>query len=106
MRGEPHYGIEVVAVGSSDVHVQNSCDTLSYFCECSMSGANDDTDFATAPRCQLGHVMRDDILQILYLRRKYDGRARIVLSNMDVKDTFRQVPVEWARSPMYSVTWS
>ena len=35
------------------------------------------------------------------LRWKYGVSARIVLSKLDVKDAFRQVPAEWERSPTF-----
>ena len=65
-------------------------------------GVNSDTDFDTAPPCKLGHVLRDVIWRILYLRRKFGTDARIVLSKMDVANAFRQVPVEFGRSPTFS----
>ena len=41
------------------------------------------------------------VYNVLYLRRKYGVGARIILSKMDVEDAFRQVVVEWERSPMF-----
>lgn len=67
----------------------------------SMPGVNYDTDFTTAPSCQLDHVMRYVTLRIIYWRRNYGVSARKVLSKIDVKDAFRQVQVEWARSPTF-----
>ena len=51
-------------------------------------GVNEDTDFSSAPTCELGHVVRDIIWRILYLRHRFGRGARIVLSKMDVKDAF------------------
>ena len=67
----------------------------------SCHGVNADTDFATAPPCRRGHVLRDVVRRIAYLRRKVGVSARILLSKMDVKDAFRQVAVEWERSPTF-----
>ena len=67
----------------------------------STTGVNGDTDFSSAPTCELKHVLRDIIWRILYLRQRFGRRARIVLSKMDVKDAFRQVPVEITRAPVF-----
>ena len=64
-------------------------------------GVNEDTEFSSAPKCELGHVLRDIIWHILYLRRRFGRGARIVLSKMGVKDAFRQVPVEITRPPVF-----
>lgn len=50
-----------------------------------MTSVNGDNDFDTAPPCKLGDVLRDDFWLILFLRRKFDAMARIVLSKMDIK---------------------
>lgn len=67
----------------------------------STSGFNDDTGFATATPCQLGHVVRGIILRMLYLKRKYGVRARIDLSKMNYKDAYIQEQLEWARLPTF-----
>ena len=67
----------------------------------SSPGVNANTDFSTASPCQLGHVLREVVWRILYLRRKYGVGAPIVLSKMGVKDAFRQVAVEWERSQTF-----
>ena len=66
-----------------------------------MTGVNEDTDFSSVPTCELGHVLRDIVRRILYLRQRFGRGARIVLSKMDVKDAFRQVPVEITRAPVF-----
>ena len=66
-----------------------------------MTGVNEDTDFSSAPTCELGHVQRDIMWRILYLRKRFGRGARIVLSKMDVKDAFRQLPVEISRAPVF-----
>ena len=65
-----------------------------------MTGVNEDTDFSSGTTCELGHVLRDIIWRILYLRKRFGRGARIVLSKMYVKDAFRQVPVEITRAPV------
>ena len=62
-----------------------------------------DTDYSSAPTCDLGHVLRDIIWRTLYLRHRLGRRARIVLRKMDVKDAFRQVPVEVTRAPVFGI---
>ena len=64
-------------------------------------GVKEDIDFSSAPTCELGHVLRDIIWRILYLRHRFGRGARIVLRKMDVKDAFRQVPVEITRAPVF-----
>ena len=58
-------------------------------------GVNGDTNFESAPKCKLGHVLRDIVWRILFLRRTLAPHTHIMLSKMDVKDAFRQVAVEW-----------
>ena len=60
-----------------------------------------DTDYSSAPTCDLGHVLRDIIWRTLYLRHRLGRRARIVLRKMDVKDAFRQVPGEITRAHVF-----
>ena len=62
---------------------------------------NADTDFAQAPPVELGRVLRNIIGRILFLRRRFGPRARIVLSKMDVTEAFRQVRVQWAGAPVF-----
>ena len=62
---------------------------------------NDDTDFAQPPPVELGRVLRNIIGRILYLRRRFGPRARIVLSKIDVTEAFRQVSVQWAGAPVF-----
>ena len=58
-------------------------------------GVNGDTDFESASESQLGHVLRDIVWRILFLRHTLAPHTHIMLSKMDVKDAFRQVGVEW-----------
>ena len=58
-------------------------------------GVNGDIDFESAPECKLGHVLRDIVWMIFVLRRTLAPHTHIMLSKMDVKDTFRQVAVKW-----------
>ena len=57
------------------------------------SSVNDDADFSSAPSCELGHVLRDVLLRVLFLRQMHGPTARIVLSRVDVKYAFLQVLV-------------
>ena len=65
------------------------------------SSVNEDTEFDCAPKCELGHVLRDVSLRVLYLRQKYGPDARIVLARIDVKEAFRQVPVDPEGAPVF-----
>ena len=60
-----------------------------------------DTDFAQAPRVELGRVLRNIIGRILYLRLRFGPGARIVLSKIDVTEAFRQVSLQWAGAPVF-----
>ena len=68
-------------------------------------GVTEDTGFSSAPTCELGHVLCDITWRILYLRRRFGRGARIVLSKMDVKDAFQQVPVEITPAPVFGYTF-
>ena len=53
------------------------------------------------PPVELGRVLRNIIGRILYLRRRFGPRARIVLRKIDVTEAFRQVSVQWAGVPVF-----
>ena len=57
------------------------------------TSVNSDTDFS-APPCEFGHVLREALLRLLFLRQTHDRSARIVLCRVDVKEAFRQVLVD------------
>ena len=52
------------------------------------------------PPVALGRVLRNIIGRILYLRRRFGPRARIVLSKIEATEAFRQVSVQWAEAPV------
>ena len=62
---------------------------------------NDDTCFSSAPPCELGHVLRDVLLRVLFLRLRHGSTAWILLCRVDVKDDVRQVPVDLAGAPTF-----
>ena len=66
-----------------------------------MTGVNEDTDASSSPRCELGHVVRDIIWRIQYLWQRFRRGVRIVPIKIDVKDAFREVPVEITRAPVF-----
>ena len=53
------------------------------------------------PPIELGRVLRNIMGRILYMRRRFGPRARIVLSKIDVTEEFRQVSVQWAGAPVF-----
>ena len=55
------------------------------------TSVNSDTDFSSAPPCELGHVLREAFLRVLFLRQTHGCSARLVLCRVDVKEAFRQV---------------
>ena len=62
---------------------------------------NDDTDFPSARSCELGHVYRDVLLRVLFLRQLHGPTARTVLCRVDLKDAYRQVLVEPVEAPVF-----
>ena len=79
-----------VAVSATKVRIIHDL-TMAF----SNPGVNGDTNFESAPKCKLGHVLRDIVWRILFLRCTLAPHTHIMLSKMDVKDAFRQVAVEW-----------
>ena len=65
------------------------------------SSVNEDTGFDCAPPCELGHVLRDVLLRVLYLRQKHGPGARIVSSHIDVKEAYRQIPADPEGAPVF-----
>ena len=65
------------------------------------SSINEDTDFDCAPPCELGYVLRDVLLRVLYLRQKHGPGAHIVLSRTNVKYACRHLPVDPEGSPAF-----
>ena len=65
------------------------------------SSVNDDTDFSSAASCELGHVFRDVLLRVLFLRQLHGPTARIALCRVDVKDAYRQVLVDPVGAPVF-----
>ena len=59
------------------------------------------TDFDSAPPSELGHVLREVILQVMVLRQTHGSSARIILCRVDVKYVFRQVLVDPAGAPAF-----
>ena len=53
------------------------------------------------PRCELGHVLRDVFLRVLFSRRTHGPRGQIVLSSVDVAYAFRQVLFDPVRAPVF-----
>ncbi|CAN0057050.1 unnamed protein product [Choristocarpus tenellus] len=66
---------------------------LSYQQESWGPSMNDQTELEDAPPVHCGTVIGDVIRRIVGLRKKFPG-TRIMISKMDVKDAFRQVPVD------------
>ena len=65
------------------------------------SSVNDDIGFSSAPSCNLGHVLRDVLLGVLFLRQMHGPTARIVLCRVNVKDAFGQVLVDPVGAPVF-----
>ena len=62
---------------------------------------NIDKDVAEAPCVELGHVLREVVERILYLRRRFGPRVRIVISKADIASAYRHVPVAWSGAPVF-----
>ena len=74
---------------------------LSYQTSDHGSCVNVDTDVENAPCVELGHVLREVVERILYLRRRFGPRVRIVISKVDIASAYRHVPVRWAGAPVF-----
>ena len=79
-----------VAVSATKVRIIHDL-TMAF----SNPGVNGNNDFESVPKCKLGHVLRDIVWSILFLRRTLAPNTHIMLSKIDVKDAFRQMAVEW-----------
>ena len=64
------------------------------------TSVNNDTIYSSAPTCELGSMLRDVLMRVLCLRQAHGRHARIALCRVDVKDAFRQVPVDPAGAPV------
>ena len=62
---------------------------LTFACAGGRTSATDDADFYSAPPCELGHVLRDFLLRVFFLRQRHGSTARILLCRVDVKDAKR-----------------
>ena len=58
------------------------------------SSVNNNTDFSSAPPCELGHVFEDVCRRIMCLCQCHGVVACVMLCRIDVKDAFRQIPVD------------
>ena len=65
------------------------------------SSVNDYIDFFTASSCELGHVFGGVCRRIPYLRQHHDVVACVMLCRIDVKDAFRQIPVDPLHTPKF-----
>ena len=74
---------------------------LSFVSAGGRTSVNSDTDFSSAPPCELGHVLREVFLRVLFLRQTHGRSARIVLCRVDVKEAFRQVLVDPAGASVF-----
>ena len=72
----------------------------------SMTGVNEDSKVSSAPTRELVHVVRDTLWRILYLWQRFGRGARIVLSKIDMKCAFRQIPVEITHGPVFGYVFS
>ena len=65
------------------------------------NSVNTDTDSAQALPVERGRVLRYAIWRILYLRRRFGPRARIVLTKIDVPKVVHHMSVQWTRAPVF-----
>ena len=68
------------------------------------SSVDGDTDFAQAPECRLGHVLFDVLSRVLYLRQLHGVQLEILIGRVDVKEAFRQVPVDASGASVFGYT--
>ena len=65
------------------------------------TSVNGDTDFDSAPPSELGHVLREVLLEVVFLRQPHGSSAPILVCRVDVKSAFRQVLVDPAGAPVF-----
>ena len=65
------------------------------------TSVNGDMDFDSAPPSEIGHVLREVFLRVMFLRQPHGSSARILSCRVDVKDAFRQVLVDPAGAPAF-----
>ena len=65
------------------------------------SSVNDNTDFPSAPSCELGNVLEDVLLAVWFLRQIHGVTARIVFFCVNVKCGFRKVLVDPAGATVF-----
>ena len=65
------------------------------------TSVNGDTDFDSAPPSELGHVLRELLLRVVFLRQTHGSTARIVLCRVDFKYVCRWVLVDPAGAPAF-----
>ena len=87
-----------VVVNPSKTRVMND---LSHHTSDKGRCVNIDTDAAEAPCIELGHVLREVVERILYLRRRFGPRVRTVICKVDIASAYRHVPVEWSGAPVF-----
>ena len=63
---------------------------------------NGDTDFDSAPSSELGHVLREVLLRVMFLRQTHGSSARILLCQVDFKEAFRQLLADPAGAPVFN----
>lgn len=63
------------------------------------TSVNGETGLASAPSCELGHVLGKVLLRVLFWRQAHCRRVRIFLRRVDVKHAFRQVLGDPAGAP-------
>ena len=71
------------------------------FAAAGCTSVNADTDFNRAPECLLGHVLFDILSRIMFLRQLHGDGVEIFLSRVDVKQAFRQIPIDPSRAAAF-----
>ena len=57
-------------------------------------GVSSTTDWDKIPACALAGVMHEMVQRVFGLRVKFGDRARVLIQKTDVKNAFRQIPVD------------
>ena len=88
------HGLRVSALGTVEGRMLRIIHDFTFLGSWYHSSVNADTDVSTALPCDLTYVFEDVCRRIPYLRQHHGSIARVMLCCSDIKDVFRQIPVD------------
>lgn len=82
-------GLRISPIGVIDGRKFHTFHDLTFEGAGERTSVKGDTNFPSAPKIELGHVLRESLLRVLCLRQSCGPTARVVLSKVDVASAFR-----------------